>query len=151
MTMFFFKEGDKTQREGDVMVGTKMEGCLYKPRDTEGCQQPPEARREMGKGSPSKTPLMLQWLGIPLPVQGTWVDSWSKKIPHANKQLSLCAINTEAMNWNYWSLHALNLCSAIREATAMRSLHIATRVAPACHAATGESLRTAVTTQSAQK
>ena len=29
---------------------TKMEGCLYKPRDIEGCQQPPEARREIGKG-----------------------------------------------------------------------------------------------------
>ena len=34
----------------DVTVGTKMEGCLYKPRDTEGCQQPPEAKREIGKG-----------------------------------------------------------------------------------------------------
>ena len=37
-------------RDGDVAVGTKMEGCFYKPRDTEGCQQPPEARRDIRKG-----------------------------------------------------------------------------------------------------
>ena len=56
MTMFFFKEGDKTQREGDVIVGTKMEGCLYKPRDTEGCQQPQKPGERWAKDPPQRLP-----------------------------------------------------------------------------------------------
>ena len=34
--------------------------------------------------------LVVQWLRIHLPMQGTF-DPWSRKIPHATEQLSLCA------------------------------------------------------------
>ena len=34
-------------------------------------------------------------------------DSWSRKIPHATEQLSLCAMTTEPVCCNYGSLHIL--------------------------------------------
>ena len=46
---------------------------------------------------------------------GHGFDPWSRKIPHATEQLSMCA-----------------LCSATREATAMRSPCTATREHPSC-------------------
>ena len=41
------------------------------------------------------TSLVVQWLRICLPMQGTWVKPWSGKIPHAADQLSPCATTTE--------------------------------------------------------
>ena len=60
--------------------------------------------------------LVTQWLRIPLPIQGTWVRSlvWDPTCSGATKQAP----------------GALRLCSATREATAMRSPHTETRVAP---------------------
>ena len=39
--------------------------------------------------------LVAQWLRIRLPMQGTQVDHWSRKIPHVVEQLSQCATTTE--------------------------------------------------------
>ena len=39
--------------------------------------------------------LVAQWLRIHLPMQGTRVEPWSGKIPHAAEQLSPCATTTE--------------------------------------------------------
>ena len=41
------------------------------------------------------TSLVAQWLRIRLPVQETWVQAWSGKIPHVTEQLSLCTTTTE--------------------------------------------------------
>ena len=41
------------------------------------------------------TSLVVQWLRILLPMQGTQFEPWSRKIPHAVEQLSLCATTTE--------------------------------------------------------
>ena len=49
------------------------------------------AKEYLGVG----TSLVALWLRICLPVQGTQVDPWSGKIPHAAEQLSLCATTTE--------------------------------------------------------
>ena len=47
------------------------------------------------------TSLVVQCLGIHLPLQGTQVNPWSRKIPHAAEQLSPCAATTEPMCHNY--------------------------------------------------
>ena len=39
--------------------------------------------------------LVVQWLRILLPMQGTQVQAWSGKISHAAEQLSPCATTTE--------------------------------------------------------
>ena len=41
-------------------------------------------------------------------MQGTWVQAWSRKIPHAVEQLSPCATTTEPvrlepLSHNYWA------------------------------------------------
>ena len=41
------------------------------------------------------TSLVVQWLRIRLPMQGTWVRSLVREIPHAVEQLSPCATTTE--------------------------------------------------------
>ena len=41
------------------------------------------------------TCLEVQWLGIHLPMQGTWVPSWSGKIPPPEGQLTPCTTATE--------------------------------------------------------
>ena len=41
------------------------------------------------------TSLVAQWLRILLPIQGHGFEPWSRKIPHAAEQLSLCATTTE--------------------------------------------------------
>ena len=41
-----------------------------------------------------KTSLVIQWLKILLPMQGTWVWSWSGKIPHDKGQLNPHATTT---------------------------------------------------------
>ena len=52
----------------------------------------------------------MQWIGTHLPVQGTRIDPWSGKIPHAlewqvPELLSLWAETTEPMSRNHWNLH----------------------------------------------
>ena len=62
----------------------------------------------------SGTSLVAQWLRICLPMQGGHgFDPWSRKIPHAAEQLSLCATTTEPACHNYRSAHALEpvLCN----------------------------------------
>ena len=46
------------------------------------------------KGS-FRTSLLVQWLRIRLPMQGHRFEPWSRKIPHAAEQLSLCTATTE--------------------------------------------------------
>ena len=41
------------------------------------------------------TSLVVQWLRIRLPVQGTGFDPWSGKIPHTTEKLSPCTATTE--------------------------------------------------------
>ena len=41
--------------------------------------------------------------------KGHRFDPWSRRIPHATEQLSLCATTTEPACHNYWSPHALGL------------------------------------------
>ena len=41
------------------------------------------------------TSLVVWWLRIHLPMQRTWFDPWSRKIPHAMEQLSLQTATTE--------------------------------------------------------
>ena len=38
---------------------------------------------------------VIQWIRICLPMQGTWVWSWSRTIPHATEQLSLGTTSPE--------------------------------------------------------
>ena len=45
--------------------------------------------------------LVAQWLRICLPMQGHRFEPWSRKIPHATEQLSLCATTTEPVSHNY--------------------------------------------------
>ena len=62
-----------------------------------------------------QTSLVVQWIRICLPMQGTWVRPWSEKIPHALELLSLCAATTGA------SLNALEPVLSNKRATATRS------------------------------
>ena len=43
---------------------------------------------------------MAQWLGICLPVQGTWIRSLVQEIPHATEQLGPCATTAEPELWS---------------------------------------------------
>ena len=74
--------------------------------------------------------LVAQWLRICLPMQGTWVQALVWEDPTcrgATKPLrhKYWACTLEPASHNYWSP-----CSATREATAMRSLHTATKSSP---------------------
>ena len=42
-----------------------------------------------------RTSLVVQWLRVCLPMQGTRFKPWSGKIPHAAEQLKPCATTTE--------------------------------------------------------
>ena len=37
----------------------------------------------------------VEWVRISRPMQVTWFNSWSEKIPHAAEQLSPCATTTK--------------------------------------------------------
>ena len=55
---------------------------------------------EITEGEERETSLMVQWLGVYLPMQEAWLDPWSKKIPDAAEQQSqthLCATTPEAL------------------------------------------------------
>ena len=88
------------------------------------------------KKKKSGTSLVVQWLRIRLPMQGTGVRSslvWEDPTCcGATKPMChnywACAL--EPASHNYWSPHAQSLCSATREATAMRSLRTTTKSSP---------------------
>ena len=91
-----------------------------------------------------RTSLVVQWLRIHLPMQGTqgqylaWEDS-----AHCRA--------TKPTSWNYWNLcTAWSLRSAMGEAPTMRSPHITTRESPLL-ATTRESLGAAVKTKARPK
>ena len=72
------------------------------------------------------TSLVVQWLRIRLPMQGTQVRAlvWEDPTCHgATKPVrhNYWAWALEPTSHNYWSPHAYSLCSATREATIMRS------------------------------
>ena len=69
---------------------------------------------EPGSNQYSRTSLVVQWLRIHLPMQGTWFHLWSGKIPLAWGQLTHYAATTEAHK--PWSPS-----SKTRGATTMRS------------------------------
>ena len=96
------------------------------------------------------TSLVAQWLRIHLPMQGTQVEPWSRKIPHAAEQLSPRATTTEPACHNYWSLSAYSPCSATREATAIRSLRTARKTSP-CLPQLEKACTQAMKTQCSQK
>ena len=63
----------------------------------------------------SRSPLVVQWLRIHLPMQRTQVQSLAREDPTCHRALSLCATTTEAYTFQ-------RPCSAAREATVTRSL-----------------------------
>ena len=58
----------------------------------------------------SRTSLVVQWMRIHLPMQGTWVQSLVQKIPHAAEQLSLSTTTTEPSLWGPWATTTELLC-----------------------------------------
>ena len=64
-------------------------------------------------------PLVVQWMGVHLSMQGTQVWSLAQKGPPATEQLSSCTATTEPASGSYWDwaprAHALQ-----QEATAVR-------------------------------
>ena len=98
----------------------------------EAADQRDLSRSGRGKGEPfsrhmlmgmttkgKRTSLAVWWLRSHLPMQGTQVQSLVWEDPTCCRKLSPCAATTEPELWSR--------CSAIREATAARSLHTATR------------------------
>ena len=63
------------------------------------------------------TSLVVQWFACQCREHG--LDPWSRKIWHATGQLNPCTTASQPVLWS--------LCSVTREATAMRSLHVAER------------------------
>ena len=51
-------------------------------------QENDEENENWHKKEANKTSLVISWLRICLPMQGTWFDPWPKKIPHAEAQPS---------------------------------------------------------------
>ena len=72
--------------------------------------------------NPRRTFLVIQWIEIHLPMQGTQSDPWWGKILYAAEQLSPCATATEPVLYS--------LCSTTREAIAMRNPRISTKNSP---------------------
>lgn len=72
-----------------------------------------------------RTFLMVQWLRLYLPMQGTWIGSLVQEDPTYHRA-------TKPTCHKYWAHAPRSPCSAAREATTMRSpMHHAWRVAPA--------------------
>ena len=81
------------------------------------------------------TSLVVQWLRIHLPMQGTRVQALVREDPTsrgATKPVhhNYWAFALEPSSHNYWSPHAWSPCSATREATTMRSPRTATKSSP---------------------
>ena len=70
--------------------------------------------------------------GVPNACQcrGRGFSPWSRKIPHAMRQLSPCTTTTEPVCCKEWSPSAYSLCSVTRQATAMRSPRTTMRSSP---------------------
>ena len=62
--------------------------------------------------------------------RGRGFSPWSRKIPHAMRQLSPCTTTTEPVCCKEWSPSAYSLCSVTRQATAMRSPRTTMRSSP---------------------
>ena len=82
-----------------------------------------------------RTSLVVQWLRILLPAQGTRVQALVQEDPTCCRATkSVChnywACALEPVSHNYWSPHAYSPCSTTREATAMRSLRTTTKSSP---------------------
>ena len=78
------------------------------------------------RNAPLGASLVTQWLRLCLPVRGPRVQSLIREDPTCHGATkSVChnywACVLESGSHNYWSLHARSPCSAMREATAMRS------------------------------
>ena len=92
-----------------------------------------------------RTSLVVQWLRICLPIQGTRV--WSRVLEDSSCEATepvhrnYWADTLEPRSPKYWSPRTQSLCSEAREATTMRSLHTTAR----------ESLLPAIKTQYSQK
>ena len=112
--------------------------------ELEGAHPFPSFGRKAGSRRGEWTSLVDQWLGIHLPMQGTWVQSlvredstsWgvAKPVPHnywADALEPVCHNYWVCSDWNLW---ALEPCSATREVTTTR-----------------ESPRTAMKTQGSQE
>ena len=65
-------------------------------------------------------------------------NPWYRKIPHAVEQLSPWATTPEPTCCNHWASVPESLCSAPREAAAVRSRHIATRERPSLSSTRGK-------------
>ena len=87
--------------------------------------------------------LLVQWLGVHLPVKWTWVPSLVPENP-------TCFRATQPMCHNYWACEPWNPRSATRETTAMRSTCTATTEEPSL-TASRESWYRAAKTQHDQK
>ena len=87
--------------------------------------------------------LVVQWIGIHLPMQGTWVQSLvqegftchraTKPMCHnywSPCSLGPCTTTTEPECCNHWSPHTQSLCISTREATTRRSPHTTTKSGP---------------------
>ena len=82
--------------------------------------------------------LVVQWLRIRLPMQGTRVRALVREDPTCcgaarpvRHNYWACAPQLlKPARHNYWSLRAWSPCSTAREATAVRSLHTATKNSP---------------------
>ena len=57
-------------------------------------------------------------------------DTWSRRIPHAAKQLSLWATTTEPVSGNQWSPSAWSLCSQQKKTPQLRCPTTATKRSP---------------------
>ena len=68
----------------------------------------------------AKTSMMVRWVGIHLPMQGTWVWSLVWEDP-------TCLGGTKFLRHSYWSPGGENLCSEIREGSTRESLSVATK------------------------
>ena len=90
----------------------------------------------------SRTSLVVQWIGICLPMQGTqvWSLIWEdftchgqlKPTGHSDWACTLKPVSssTEAVCCTYQSPHACSLCSTARGATTMRSPYTALKSSP---------------------
>ena len=70
--------------------------------------------------------LVVQWLRIHLPMQGTWVPSLVREDP-------MCCEATKLVHHNYWALAPWSLCSATRKATTERTCALQGRLALTHH------------------
>ena len=99
---------------GIPIVSKRREKAVYP------CQPGASAPGKPHCKSFSGTSLVVQWLRIHFPMQGTWVQSlpWEDLIYHRATKLMCC---------NYRSPSNHSPCSTIREAIVVRKPHTATR------------------------